>query len=149
MPRRRAERAWCGRYIEEACAAARRQVLALHDLQPHYIALGDIFRSNPVRRIILLTCNVANASDFLDELATDLNVRVTAYTERVISRSERRQGHLHVWMYLEGDERNQGTNNDRADVELMPGISSSKVRTGRIRARIRQRTRRTPRVPPV
>jgi hypothetical protein len=146
--RRRAERAWCGRYIAEGCSVARQQVLDLQVLQPHYLELGRIFRATPVRRIVLLTCNVANAPDFLNELATDLGVPATAYTERVMSRWEERRGSpRHVWMFLEGDAQGQGTNNDRADVELMPGIDPAKVMTGRVRARPRGTGRATV-VPP-
>jgi hypothetical protein len=133
--RRRAEQAWCGRYIADGCRAAKRQVLDLDGLQPHYRELGRIFRATPVRRIVLLTCNVANARDFLDELATDLGVAATAYTERVMSRWERQGRNRHVWMFLEGDAPGHGTNNERADVDLMPGVSPAKVMTGRVRAR--------------
>lgn len=134
--RRRQESAWCGRHIAQGCAIARTQVLDLRSLQPHYLELGRIFHRTPVRRIILLTCNVGNAAGFLNELATDLGVPVVAYTERVISRWESRRGQpRHVWMYLEGDQPGQGSNNDRADVELLPRVDPSKVRTGRVSAR--------------
>jgi hypothetical protein len=131
--RRREERAWCGRYIADGCATARGQVLDLRNLQPHYLELGRIFRRSPVQRIYLLTCNVGNASGFLNELATDLGVPVVAYTERVMSRWEVRRGQpRHVWMFLEGDQPGHGSNNDRADTELLPGVDAAKVRTGRV-----------------
>lgn len=135
--RRRARSAWCERYIAEHCDMARRQVLALPTLRPHYQALCDLFHATPVARVVLLTCNVANADDFLDELSTDLGVPARAYTERVMSRWEGRGSARHVWMYLEGDALGEGTNNDRADVELLPGVTSSQQMTGRVRAAAR------------
>lgn len=131
-PRGVAERAWCGRYIAQACGIAREQILDLQTLQPHYLELGRIFRAAPVSRIVLLTCNVGNAPDFLNELATDLGVVCTAYTERVLSRWVRAGRSRHVWMFLEGDRPGHGSNNDRADVELMPGVDHAKVITGRM-----------------
>jgi len=131
----KAKKAWCGKYIEDACKVARGQVMDIKKLQPHYVALGKIFKENPVKRIVLLTCNVGNAYDFLDELATDLNVPVTAYTVRVMSRWEKKNGKTRVWMYLEGDTPGNGTNVDSAAVELLPHIRSNQIARGRIRAR--------------
>lgn len=131
--RRVARRDWCERYIAEHCDVAWRQVRELDTLRSHYAALCGLFHATPVARVILLTCNVANAADFLDELSTDLGVPARAYTVRVMSRWEARGRSRHVWMYLEGDGPGQGTNNDRADVELMPGVRSSQVMTGRVR----------------
>ena len=146
--RRREEQAWCGRYVAEYCDVAMEQALDIERLQPHYLELGRIFRSTPVRRIVLLTCNVGNALDFLDELATDLGVPVVGYTERVVSRTERELGQRpHVWMYLEGDRRGQGSNNDRADRELLPDVDPGKVRHGRVIVRPPRRVTRRPRLP--
>jgi hypothetical protein len=128
--RKKQEKAWCGRYIRTFCEMAKEQTIELKTLQPYYLELGKIFRATPVRRIVLLTCNVANAPDFLDELATDLGVPVTAYTERVMSRRKIKGGVRHVWMFLAGDERNE------SDTELLPGVSQSKVMTGRVRASV-------------
>lgn len=116
-------------------AVAREQMLDLQALQPHYLELGRIFRDNPVRRIILLTCNVGNADAFLNELSTDLSVPVVGYTERVISRRETRGRQTRVWMFLENDPPGQGSNNDQAATELLPGVDRSKVCTGRVIAR--------------
>ncbi len=131
--RRGARRDWCERYVAEHCDLAWRQVRELGTLRPHYAALCGLFHDTPVARVILLTCNVANAADFLDELSTDLGVPARAYTVRVMSRWETHGRSRHVWMYLESDELGHGTNNDRADVELMPGVVSSQVMTGRVR----------------
>jgi hypothetical protein len=133
-PARRPPAAWCERYVEEHCDLAWRQVGELAALRPHYRALCDIFHAEPVSRVIMLTCNVANAPDFLDELSTDLGVRVVAYTERVMSRwLDPSDGPRHVWMYLEGDAEGTGTNIDSSDVELLPGLRSHQVMTGSIR----------------
>jgi hypothetical protein len=136
--RRRARQAWCERYVEEHCDMAWRQVAELQALRPHYQALSRIFRADPVARVILLTCNVANAEDFLDELSTDWGVRVRGYMERVMSRWELSGSTRHVWMYLEGDALGSGTNNDRADVELLPGVQSHQMLTGTVRATSRR-----------
>lgn len=132
--RRGARLDWCERYVAEHCDLAWRQVRELDTLRPHYAELCSLFHATPVRRVILLTCNVANAEDFLNELSTDLGVPARAYTVRVMSRWETSGRSRHVWMYLEGDELGHGTNNDRANVELMPGVRSSQVMTGRVRA---------------
>jgi hypothetical protein len=136
--RRVARRTWCDRYITEHCDIAMQQVRELGTLRPHYQALCDLFHATPVARVILLTCNVANAPDFLDELATDLGVPARAYTVRVMSRWETHGRSRHVWMYLEGDELGHGTNNDRADVELLPGVSGAQTLTGRVRPAARR-----------
>lgn len=63
---------------------------------------------------------------------------VRAYTERVMSRWESRGSSRHVWMYLEGDALGSGTNNDRADVEVLPGVQPGQSLTGRVRAAARR-----------
>ena len=130
---RRARRDWCDRYVAEHCDLAWQQVHDLDALRPQYQALCSLFHSSPVARVVLLTCNVGNAADFLDELSTDLGVPARAYTVRVMSRWETRGRSRHVWMYLEGDEPGYGTNNEHADTELLPGVSSAQVLAGRVR----------------
>ena len=146
--RRREERAWCGRYIADACRLARRQVLDLDRLQPHYLALCRLFHQTPVRRVNLLTCNVANAEDFLDELATDLGVPVRAYTVRVMSQVHRRGRATSVRMLLEGDGDGVRTNIPEAETELLPGMERDQYRTGRVRARPARRPTRRRQVTP-
>ena len=120
--------------MEDHCDLAWRQVGELATLRPYYRTLCDIFHAEPVNRVVMLTCNVANAPDFLDEISTDLGVRVVAFTERVMSRwQDPSDGPRHVWMYLEGDVEGSGTNIDSADVELLPGLRSHQIMTGRIR----------------
>jgi hypothetical protein len=133
--RRRDERAWCGRYIADACELARNQILDLGRLQPHYLALCQLLHRTPVRRVNLLTCNVASAEDFLDELATDLGVPVRAYTVRVMSQVHRRGRDSSVRMFLEGDPDGVRTNILAAETELLPGMEREQYRTGRVRAR--------------
>jgi hypothetical protein len=127
------EKAWCTAYIADGCRKAKRQVREIDKLQPHYQELGKIFRANPVKRIVLLTCNVANADTFLTELATDLGVPCRAFTERVVSqwRWKGSKKNRRVYMFLDGDRYPNGTNNDRADTELLPGLSYKQRRDAR------------------
>jgi hypothetical protein len=131
--RRRLRGEWCDRYVEEHCDLAWTQVGELATLRPFYRELCALFRADPVASVVMLTCNVANAPDFLDELSTDLGVPVVAYTERVMSRWEESGGTRRVWMYLEGDAEGSGTNTDSALTELLPGVSSHQRLTGRVR----------------
>jgi hypothetical protein len=131
--RRDLEKAWCSNYIQSGCKKAQKQVREIDKLQPHYTELGKIFRAHPVKRIVLLTCNVANADSFLDELATDLGVRVRAYTERVVSQSRwvGSRKNTKIYMFLEGDAEGKGSNNERSDTELLPGVSWKKRKDGK------------------
>lgn len=130
--RRRARTAWCDRYVEAHCDLAWHQVDQLATLRPHYTEWCRLLRESPLSMVFLLTCNVANAEDFLDEVSTDAGVRMRGYTERVMSRWEESGGERHVWMYLEGDPIGSGTNNDRSDTELLPGVRSDQQITGRV-----------------
>jgi hypothetical protein len=128
-PRARSARrtAWCERYLESNCATAWAQVGELAALRPHYAALCQMLHDTPVSRVVMLTCNVANAPDFLNELSTDFGVRVVAYTERVMSRWESSGRSRQVWMYLEGDAPGTGTNTDQAMTQLLPGAGARQV----------------------
>jgi hypothetical protein len=86
--------------------------------QPFYNRIAATFRANPVSRVVLLTCNVANAQAFLDEIATDFNVPVFAYTRRVVSNTD-----APIRMFLEGDAEGEGSNTSRATHEIPSGSS--------------------------
>lgn len=119
--RARARRSWIRTYAEAEGPAAWDQVGELATLRPYYERWCSLFRGSGLASVILLTCNVANAEDFLLEVATDMDVTVRAFTERVMSGVVRRGGERRVVMFLDGDEPGVRTNNDRADVELMSG----------------------------
>jgi len=123
--RKQKEKAWCTNYIADGCGKAKRQVRAIDKLQPHYGEMGKIFRANPVKRIVLLTCNVGKATTFLTELATDLGVPCRAYTETVSTQArwEGSRRNARVYMFLAGDIYPNGTYNDRSDTELLPGLA--------------------------
>lgn len=120
--------AWCRTYIRSNCPIAQRQVLDLPRVQHLYDEVIEIYHRQPVYRIILLTCNVGNATAFVDEVSTDFGVPVLAYRRRVMSQ---RHG-LKVRMFLEGDVAGAGTNTDRALTELMPDAQVSDYYVGRI-----------------
>ena len=82
---------WCDRRIEQVRDRSR--------VQPFYDQIAQIYHENPVRRVILLTCNVGNASGFLDEVSTDWGVPVAVYIRRVVSRSERAGGRTTVYIW--------------------------------------------------
>jgi hypothetical protein len=112
-------RRWCDEYIEHECRLGVQQLRDRSRVQPLYDQLGVIYRAHPVGVVILLTCNVGSAVEFLDELATDLGVPVRAYTRRVMSgRPGGRRAR--VRMFLEGDDEGQGTNVQLAETELTP-----------------------------
>ncbi|MEZ5399665.1 MAG: hypothetical protein R2729_08335 [Bryobacteraceae bacterium] len=83
--------------------------------QPFYDRIAAAYRANPVSRVVLLTCNVANAEGFVDEIATDFGVRVLAYRRKVMSTTRRP-----VRMFLEGDNDGDGSNTARATHEIPP-----------------------------
>ena len=134
--RRDAERGWCTTYVVDphaGCGQALAQMRDRSRVQPYYDRVAQTFRTRPVRRVVLLTCNVGSAVAFLDELSTDFPVPVAAYTRRVMSRWERRGGQTRVWMFLDGDAEGDGTNTDAALTELMRGAGRGDLRVGRVR----------------
>jgi len=123
--RKQKEKAWCTNYVASGCGKAKRQVRAIDKLQPHYDEMGKIFRANPVKRIVLLTCNVGKATTFLTELATDLGVPCRAYTDTVSTQArwEGSRRNAKIYMFLASDRYPNGTYNDRSATELLPGLT--------------------------
>jgi hypothetical protein len=130
--RREARDRWCEDYVESECDIAMAQIRDRSRVQPYYDAIAQIFRAQPVRLVVLLTCNVGHATGFLDEVATDFRVPVRGFTRRVMSRREGQGANARVWMFLEGDAPGDGTNTDAARTELLPGMSGDDARTGRV-----------------
>lgn len=81
--------------------------------------IGRVLRRNQIANVTLLTCRVGGATQFVDKIAEDWGVQVTAYTRRV--------GYVpdeggQVRLYLYGDSVGSGTNTERARHEL-PTVS--------------------------
>jgi hypothetical protein len=87
-----------------------------------YEAIGAAFRTNRLREIIFLTCNIGSATVFVDQIATDWRVSVVAYQRRVLFNEYGEGSDSHIRVYLEGDSEGRGTNTDRARTEL-PTVS--------------------------
>ncbi|MEZ5353933.1 MAG: hypothetical protein R2762_14945 [Bryobacteraceae bacterium] len=148
--REAAIRTWYGQYFvddPDAPAAERRALrrIAVRSVsgrataQGFYDRIVAAFQANPVSRVVLLTCNVANAEAFVDEMASDFGVQVQAYRRKVISTTR-----APIRMFLEGDAEGEGTNTARSTHE----IPNSDIYVGRPMAAVRLPERR-PTVPPV
>ncbi|HET8546537.1 MAG TPA: hypothetical protein VFL57_00960 [Bryobacteraceae bacterium] len=152
LPRRRSRgaiRRWCDEYIEDECLLSVQQLRDRSRVQPFYDQLAAVFHAQPVAVVILLTCNVGTATDFLDELSTDLGVRVRAYTRRVMSGRPGGRG-TPVRMFLEGDAEGQGTNVPAAETQLMPNARArADFNVGVVRTRGAGTLPRPPVVPPL
>lgn len=72
-----------------------------------YQDIADAFRATRPREMILLTCRVGNATEFLRKVANDWSVVVTAYRQRVALTEDlvtigRKSAH-HYYLHLEND----------------------------------------------
>lgn len=81
-----------------------------------YIMTGMYLKHFGVRRVVLLTCRVGNATQFLDKIAKDWQVEVQAYQRRIASQEEDKTPN--VRLYLEGDAEGSGSNVEAARTEI-------------------------------
>ena len=93
-------------------AAGARQRL---EIRAAYDRIGELLREFQVSNVTFLTCRVGNSQEFLDRIASDWGVTITAYQRRVAA-IEDSEGLMRV--YLEGDSEGRGTNTDRARHEV-------------------------------
>jgi len=85
------------------------------EIRAAYDRIGELLREFGVSNVTFLTCRVGNAEDFLNQIASDWGVTITAYQDRVAA-MEDSEGLMRV--YLEGDAEGRGTNTDRARHEI-------------------------------
>lgn len=128
---------WCTKYKVRGgkCELLKKKVGARAIVQPSYERIAKIFRKSSVGRVLLLSCNIGQSYEFLDELSTDFGIPVGAYRKTVMVDRERPaggKGKLRVWVYLEGDRKGTGTNTDAAMTELMPGSGNSELIWGSV-----------------
>lgn len=128
---------WCTKYKVRGgkCELLKKKVGDRAIVQPYYERIAKIFRKSSVGRALLLSCNIGQSYEFLDELSTDFGIPVGAYRKTVMVDRERQaggKGKPRVRVYLEGDKKGTGTNTDAAMTELMPGSGNSELIWGSV-----------------
>lgn len=79
-----------------------------------YDAIGRQLRNHGITDVLFLSCNIGNATRFVDKIAEDWGVRVSAYTRRVAVIQDAGDKYR---VYLNGDRPGTGTNTERGRVE--------------------------------
>jgi hypothetical protein len=92
-----------------------------------YKNLGKIVQNARIRRVIFLTCNVGNATEFVKKIANDWGTVVEAYKRRIKLEP---QSNGNVRMYLEGDAPGTGTNIPENESEMPLATESNSYRAG-------------------
>ena len=98
-----------------------------------YLKVGKAFQANGVGAIILLTCKVGQATDFLKRARSQLGVPIGAYKKRVMGGVvDYFQGPVRVAsrtrIFLEGDGDGRGTNIEMGEFWIpMPPLSQWSV----------------------
>jgi hypothetical protein len=85
------------------------------EIRTAYDRIGQMLRDAGVSHVVFLTCRIGNAEDFLDRIACDWGVSITAYRRRVAANPDA-EGLIRV--YLHPDAEGQGTNTLRAREEI-------------------------------
>ena len=81
-----------------------------------YESIGSAIKTNNIYRVVLLTCNVGNAVDFVKKIALDWKVLVRAYTRFVLFSLDPKTGKSRV--FLQGDQPGMGTNTSAGETQL-------------------------------
>ncbi len=92
-----------------------------------YKNIGTIIRNAGVRRVIFLTCNLGNATDFVKKIASDWNTVIEAYRKRMVL-DPQKNGNIR--MHLEGDAPGTGTNIPDNEHEIPLATESNSYRAG-------------------
>jgi hypothetical protein len=85
------------------------------EIREAYDRIGEILRRYRVSNVVFLTCRIGNSEDFLNRVAADWQVSITAYRRRVAANSDQQR---QFRVYLHPDAEGQGTNTERARHEL-------------------------------
>jgi hypothetical protein len=92
-----------------------------------YKNIGRIIRNAGIRRVIFLTCNLGNATDFIKKVANDWNTVVEAYRKQIKLDP---QANGNVRMHLVGDAPGTGTNIPDSEHEIPLATESNSYRAG-------------------
>jgi hypothetical protein len=88
------------------------------DIRKKFVKIGDALRSNNIKQVIFLSCNVGKGQAFLNKLGTQWGVKVTGYKHRLAVGKDS-QGIYRVY-FLKDKRDGQGSNTERARSELPP-----------------------------
>jgi hypothetical protein len=128
---------WCAKYKVKGkdCELLKKKVGNRSTVQPYYDRIAAVFRNSSVGRVLLLSCEIGQSTEFLDELSTDFGVPVGAYRRTVMAVPDKVpgvKGKPPVRVFLEGDRKGTGTNTAEALTELMPGSDSKELNWGSV-----------------
>ena len=116
--KKRAVQKWCKANVAKPCSKVIEAVRDRSAVQPYYERLAQVYRAHKVREIIMMSCNIGNAPQFLDEISTDFQVPVGSYTHGVMSEDV---GEKVRYMFKKDvKKRGRGTNTARAETEIPP-----------------------------
>jgi hypothetical protein len=85
------------------------------EIRTAYERIGELLRQTGVAEVVFLTCRVGNSRDFVNRIAADWGVTVTAYLRRVAAGPDS-EGMMRL--YLHPDREGQITNTIRARHEI-------------------------------
>src|SRR5258705_10823690 len=85
------------------------------EIRRAYDRIGELLRQTGVAEVVFLTCRVGNARDFVNRIAADWGVTITAYVRRVAAGPDS-EGMMRL--YLHPDPEGQVTNTLRARHEI-------------------------------
>jgi hypothetical protein len=85
------------------------------EIRRAYDRIGELLRENHVAEVVFLTCRLGNSREFVNRIAADWGVTITAYLRRVAAVRDS-EGMMRV--YLHPDREGQGTNTVRAREEI-------------------------------
>jgi hypothetical protein len=92
-----------------------------------YKEIGNALRSAGVYKVVMLTCRVGNATDFIKKVANDWGVVVEAYKDLVALQTEPNNS---IRIYLASDSNGQGTNVPLGEEELPLATEFNSYRAG-------------------
>lgn len=92
-----------------------------------YQTICALFKRTSPYKVVFLTCNVGNATQFLRKIANDWGTVIEAYTSK-IELSTQDNGQVRV--HLERDPPNTGTNVANSEHELPLATAANSVRLG-------------------
>lgn len=93
-----------------------------------YKNIGTIISNAGIHRVIFLTCNVGDATDFVKKIANDWNTVVEAYRKPMVLDDPEENGNIR--MHLKDDLPGTGTNIPDSEHELPLATESNSYRAG-------------------
>lgn len=92
-----------------------------------YQRICQAFKAGGLYKVVFLTCNVGNSTEFLRKIANDWGTVIEAYKKRVVLDP---QQNGRTRMHLEGDAPGFGTNVEAAEENLPLATGSNSFRVG-------------------